>query len=104
MLGSGKTRVVRAFETANSPRSQNAGLYRRYAAALYRQALLTDGDPERAEPVVRDVIVNDRALAAIPDDGEGNARCRRTGAVLRYCYQLVVAPTWRVRRAGNARI
>jgi hypothetical protein len=104
MLGSAKTRVVRASATASSPRSLNAGLYRRYAAALYRQALLTDSDPEPAQRVVRDVIVNERALAAIPDGGEGNASHRRTGAVLRYCYQLVAAPAWRVRRAGQGRI
>jgi hypothetical protein len=45
MLGSGKTGPVRAFVTARSARSQDADLYRRYAAALCRQALLTRGDP-----------------------------------------------------------
>jgi hypothetical protein len=65
MLESGKARVVRAFVTASSPRSQDADLYRRYAIALYRQALLTRDDPPLAEHGVCDVLVNERALAAI---------------------------------------
>jgi len=82
MLGSGKTRAVRAIVTASSPPSQDADVYRRYAATLYRQALLTRGDPALTEHVVCDVIVDERALAAIPEHGEDDARYRWTAAFL----------------------
>jgi hypothetical protein len=74
MLGSGKTSAVRAFVTAGSTRSRDADLYRRYAAGLYRQALLTRRDPASAEHVVCDVIVNERALARMPERGEDDPR------------------------------
>jgi hypothetical protein len=70
MLGSGKTGAVRAFVAASSARSREADLYRRYAVGLYRQALLTRGDRALAEHVVCDVIVNEAALARIPERGE----------------------------------
>jgi hypothetical protein len=76
MLGSGKTGAVRAFTTASSARRRDADLYRHYAAGLYRQALLTRGDPVLAEHVVYDVIVNERALARMPERGEDDARYR----------------------------
>ena len=41
-------------------------IYQRYAAALYRQALLTVDDSALAEHAVCDVLVNERALAALP--------------------------------------
>jgi hypothetical protein len=88
MLGSGKTGAVRAFVTARSVRSQDADLYRRYAAVLYQQALLTRGDPALAEHVVCDVIVNEAALARIPERGEDDARYRLTESVLRRCQRL----------------
>jgi transglutaminase-like putative cysteine protease len=40
-------------------------IYQRYAAVLYRQALLHPGDPAPAGPVVGDALVNERALAAM---------------------------------------
>ena len=88
MLGSGKTEAVRAFVAARSARTQDADLYRRYAAGLYRQALQTRGDPALAEHVVCDVIVNEAALARIPERGEDDAHYRLTGSVLRRCHQL----------------
>lgn len=97
MLGSGKARAVRALVTGSSPRSQDADLYRRYAAALYRQALLTRRDPPLAEHVVCDVITNEAALAAIPERGEDEARYRLTESVLRRCLSLVAGPAWQVR-------
>ena len=103
MLGSGKTRTVRAFVTIGSPRSQDADLYRRYAAALYRQALLTRGDPALAEHVVCDVIVDECALAAISERGDNDARYRLTESVLRRCHQLAAGPAWQVRRPGHVR-
>jgi hypothetical protein len=65
MLGWGKTQAVRDFVAARSARSQDSDLYRRYAAALYRQALLNRGDSALAERIVCDVIVNEAALARI---------------------------------------
>jgi hypothetical protein len=82
MLGSSKTGAVRAFVTAGSARTRDAGLYRRYAAGLYRQALLTRGDPALAEHVVCDVFVNERALARMPERGDDGARYRRDMAAL----------------------
>ena len=88
MLGAGKTEAVRAFVAARSARSQDADLYRRYAAALYRHALLTRGDPSPAEHVVYDVLVNEAALARIPERREDDARSRLTESVLRRYQQL----------------
>jgi hypothetical protein len=79
MRGSGKTGAIRAFVRGSSARRQHADLYRRYAAALYRQALLTRDDPALAERVVCDVLVNEAALARIPERGEDDARYRRRG-------------------------
>jgi hypothetical protein len=103
MLGSGKTGAVRAVVMGSSARSQDADLYRHYAAALYRQALLTRGDPALAQHVACDVIVNEAALARIPDRGEVGARYRLTESVLRRCHQLAVGPAWQVRRPGHVR-
>ena len=82
MLGSSKTGAVRAFVAAGSARTRDAGLYCRYAAGLYRQALLTRGDPALAEHVVCDVLVNERALARMPERGDDGARYRRDMAAL----------------------
>ena len=69
MLGSGKT----GFVTAR----RDAGLYRRYAAGLCRQALLTRGDSASAEQAACDVMVNERALAAMAEgSGEDDTRYR----------------------------
>ena len=103
MLGSSKTGAVRAFVTVGSTRTRDADLYRRYAAALYRQALLTRGDPALAEHVVCDVIVDECALAAISERGENDARYRLTESVLRRCHQLAAGPAWQVRRPGHVR-
>jgi hypothetical protein len=88
MLGSDKTGAVRAFVMGSSVPSRDADLYRRYAAGLYRQALLTRGDPVLAEHVVCDVIVNEAALVRIPERSEDDARYRLTESVLRRCQQL----------------
>ena len=96
MLGWGNTREVSVFATASSLRSRDTGLHRRYAAALYRQALLTRSDPALAELVASDVIVDESALAPIPK----RARYRLTESILRRCHQLAAGPAWRVRRLG----
>jgi hypothetical protein len=93
MLGSSKTGAVRAFVTAGSPRGRDADLYRHYAAALYRQALLTRGDPALAEHGICDVIVNERALARIPERGENDAR-HRLSPRARAIYPRDMAALW----------
>jgi hypothetical protein len=103
MLGSGRTRAARAFAAASSPRSQAADVYRRYAAALYWQALLARDDPALADHAVCDVITDERALAAIAEHGDDDARYRRTESVLRRCRQLAVGPAWQIRRPGRSR-
>ena len=76
MLGSSKTGADRAFVAGSPASSRDADLYRRYATGLYRQALLTRGDPAPDEHGVCDVIVNERALARMPERGEDQARYR----------------------------
>jgi hypothetical protein len=76
MLGSSKTGAVRALVRASPARSRDADIYRRYAVGLYRQALLTRADPALAEHLVCDVIVNECALARIPERGEDDERYR----------------------------
>jgi hypothetical protein len=82
MLGSSKTGAVRAFAADGAARTRDAGLYRRYAAGLCRQALLSRGDPGVAEHVICDVFVNERALARMPERGDDGARYRRDLAAL----------------------
>jgi hypothetical protein len=91
MLGSGKTGAVRARVAASSVRSRDADLYRRYAAALYWQALLTRGDPAVAEHAVCDVVVNEAALARIRKRGEDEAHRPLTESILWHCRQLPAA-------------
>ena len=102
MLGSGKTRAAGGIATASSPRSQAADVYRRYAAALYRQALLTRDDRAWAEHVGCDVITDESALAAIAEHGKDDAPYRPTEWVLRRCRQLTVGLAWQIRRPGHA--
>ena len=72
MLGSGNNGAVRASATASRAASQD--IYRRYAVALYKQALLAPNGSAMPGRAVGDVLVNERALAAIPDRGQGGAR------------------------------
>jgi hypothetical protein len=75
MLGLGKAGRVRAAVTASAPQCRD--IYQRYAASLYRQALLAHHDSVLAEQVVCDVIVNEHALALLPEHGEDDAHYRR---------------------------
>ena len=75
MLGSGKTGTVRPSAAGSSGHSRD--IYRRYAVALYTQALLTADDPALAEHVAYDVAVNECALALVPERGKDDARHRR---------------------------
>ena len=77
MLGLGKIATVHGYATDGPARSQE--IYQRYAVALYRQALLNLDDPASAEHVACDALVNEYALAAMPERGEGKARYRRAG-------------------------
>jgi hypothetical protein len=74
MLGLGKTGTVRPAAAAGS--ADNRDVYQRYAVALYRQALLALDDSALAERTVCDVVVNECALALVPERAEGNARDR----------------------------
>jgi hypothetical protein len=74
MLGLSKTGQASASATATSTSSRD--LYQRYAVALYRQALRSVDDSALAEPVACDVMVNERALALVPERGEDDARHR----------------------------
>ena len=94
MLGLGKTGTVRASATAGPAR--NRDIYQRYAVALYRRALLAHDNPVLAEHAACDVIVNERALAAMPERGEDDARCRLAESAVRRFRQLAT-------RAGVAR-
>jgi hypothetical protein len=87
MLGWGKTGTVRASATASPARSRD--IFQRYAVALYRQALLNLDDSAPAEHAVCDVLVNECALAAIPERGEDDA-----------CYPLAPSQSRRRWRAG----
>jgi hypothetical protein len=93
MVGSGKNGAVRTPGTASS--SRNRDIYQRYATGLYRQALLTLGDSALAEQVVRDVIVDECALA--PGYGDGDTPCRLAESVFRRCQQLAADPAGRHR-------
>jgi len=103
MLGSGKTATVRGSASVSPARSQET--YRHYAVALYRQALLDRCDPAPAGSFACDVLANERALAAIADRSEDDARCCRTESAVRRFRQLA---TWAVAarsplRAGSIR-
>ena len=102
MLGSGKAGAVRALVAASSARGRDTDLYRRYAAGVYRQALLTRGDPASTEHFVCDVIVNEYALARMPERGEDDARHRAAESVLRRWQQLAAGPARQARRPGQA--
>ena len=100
MLRSTTTGAVRAFVTTGSDRSRDASLYRRYAAGLYRQALLTRAEPASAKHVVCDVIVNEHALARIPERGEGDAP-RRMAALWRAAIRRLASPSAAVAENGS---
>ena len=72
MPGLAKTATVRDPASVSLARSQE--IYRHYAIALYRQALLDRCDPAPAERVACDVLVNECARAAIAERGEDDAR------------------------------
>ena len=88
MLGLGKTNTLRPSGTASSARSRD--IYQRYAAALYRQALLTHHDSALAEHDISDVIVNERALAFVLGRAEHGARYRKVLGI----YPRDVAVLW----------
>jgi hypothetical protein len=84
MPGWGKDGTVRGPAATSTDRRQD--LYQRYAAGLYRQALLTVGDAALAEQVVCDVIVDEGAVA--PARGAGDTGDRLAEAVFRSCHRL----------------
>jgi hypothetical protein len=95
MVRSGKNGADRPPGTASS--SLNRDIYQRYATGLYRQAFLTLGDSALAERVVRDVIVDECALALDQGYAEGDAPGRLAESAFLRCQQLAADPSWRHR-------
>jgi transglutaminase-like putative cysteine protease len=63
MLSWGKTSAARASAAPGPARCRE--IYQRYAAVLYRQALLHSGDQAPPGPAVGEALVNEYALAAM---------------------------------------
>ena len=104
MLSWGETAVGPAPDRANPVRSQET--YQRHAIVLYRQALLNIDDPASAGHVARDALVNEYALAAMPERGEDDARYRPAESVFRRLRQLAAGSAASLRavlRKGAAR-
>ncbi len=77
-------------------------IYDRYAAGLYRQALLTLGDAGLAEQVVSDVILDECLRPAADGDTDAAAFRLRISAVRR-CRALAGDTAWRSRDSGRRR-
>lgn len=88
MLGWGKAGTVDASATVSLSRCQE--IYQRYAVSLYRQALLNLDDSASAEDVVCDPVVNECALALMPEHGEDDARYDLAELVFGRSRQLAV--------------
>jgi len=99
MPGLGKTGTVRGSARGSPARGQE--IYQRYAVVLYRQALLDLDDPAPAGQVACDVLVNERALAAMPERGDDDARYRLGESVFRRFRQLAAGPAQQDRRPGQ---
>ena len=90
MPGLGKTGTVRGSARGSPARSQE--IYQRYAVVLNRQALLNLDDPGSAGHVACDALVNERALAAMPERGENDARYRLAGSIFRRSRKPATSP------------
>ena len=99
MPGLGKTGTVRGSARGSPARSQE--IYQRYAVVLYRQALLNLDDPAPAGQVACDVLVNERALAAMPERGDNDARYRLGEPVFRRFRQLAAGRRSRIAAPGR---
>ena len=99
MLKPGNNGAVRTRVTADSARVRD--ICHRYAAGLYQQAFLTIGDPASAEHVVCDPVVNECALAVMPEHGEDDARYRLAELVFRRSRQLAAGLAQPDRRSGQ---
>jgi hypothetical protein len=99
MLGWGKAGTVDASATVSLSRSQE--IYQRYAVALYRQALLNLDDSASAGHVVCDPVVNECALAVMPERGEDDARYDLAELDFRRSRQLAVGLAQQDRRSGR---
>jgi hypothetical protein len=99
MLSWGKTGTVHASPAVSPARSQE--IYQRYAVALYRQALLNLDDPAPAGHAAHDALVNECALAAMPERGEDDARYRLPESVFRRSRRLPAGSAPHDRRSGR---
>ncbi len=77
MLSWGNSSAIRDFDTARPSRIRE--IYQRYAAGLYRQALLNPGDAAPPGDADCDAVVNERALAAIAGSHPRDAAVRHAG-------------------------
>jgi hypothetical protein len=76
-------------------RAQTQGLYRRYAAALYGQALLILGEQDPAEQVACDVLAGESARLTLSGEDPDVVLRHLAVLVLRRCREL---GSWRVQR------
>jgi hypothetical protein len=96
MLGLSSPAAARGSGPTDPGRTQDT--YRRYGAALYRQALLNLDDSALAEQVVCDVIVEECASTPQSAHDEDDARYRLAESVVRHCQQAAAVPAERDRR------
>ena len=73
---------------------QAAGIYRRCAVGLYKQALLTLGDSALAGDVAGGVIAEECTLPPAPGFDQDEVRYRLAEPVFRRYRQLAAAPAW----------
>ena len=99
MLSWGKTGTVDASATVSPARGQE--IYQRCAVALYRQALLNLDDSASAGHVVCDPVVNEYALAVMPERGEDDARYHLAELVFRRSRQLAAGLAQQDRWSGR---
>ncbi len=94
MLAWGKTGPVRAGAAAGLAGSRAADIYRRCAAGLYKQALLTLGDSALAGDVARGVTAEECTPAPAPGFDQDEARYRLAEPVFRRYRPLAAGPAW----------
>lgn len=95
MLGFGNTRLGRAVVTARAACDRELDVCDRYAAGLYRQALLTLNDADVAEQSVCDVSVSERRQGP-------HQRAMETMRIILWRWQPAsVAQSWATGRNGT---
>jgi hypothetical protein len=106
MPGFSRASIAGTSVLGAAPGDRDAEVYDRHAPWLYRQALLTLDDPERAEQVVSDVIVDECVRPPAPAAHDDTASHRLAVAAYRRCEELARDQAWhdhapRPRRPGS---